>query len=1432
VGLFAVLLGCLLLGVVGLGVEGKLAPLSLEVPGTSAAEGESLAQSNFGDSSPFVVLVRGPAAAVDRQGVELVRSLRRQPEATVISPWDRGSLPALRPSPHKALVLVDYHVPLSEAMRDTVPELERVLAQRIRPPVVATQSGFASVSRALQEESLSATERAELLAAPLLVLVLLLVFRSVTAAAVPLAFGALTVFAGRGVLALLSSVMTIDALSLVVCTMMGLALGVDYSLLIVSRFREELDDGREPWAAASAARASAGRTTAFAGATLIVALLGSALLQPGSLLLSLATATGVVTLISIVVSVFAVPPLLALLGERINAGRIGRRRPGSPPVTVAGAAAAALRKPAVAAGLVAVPLVLLILPTLAFTTGAPGIDELPSSNPARASAETIDRAVGPGWEAPFVLVAATESGPITTRDHLAQLARWQRRIAAEPGVRAVIGPGPIARRAAPLRSLGSKLASEQGAGPSQLGRLGPGLRRAARAVEQLRGGIAEGAEGSGLLAEGSERAAAGAGLIASELGRAAVRGEAASGAIERLRDGSRRLADGQRKTAVGSLTLALGLRSLLPRVRGGELARARKLAHQLERAAASDPSLAPAADQARVLARTIALNRDEVRRLRAVAQDVNGGLNRLVPGGRRLEAGVDELSQAANGLSDGLQRLGDGAERLSGGLIQLQGGAGALQAGLSEGFHRSYPLQADLRRAGVRVSAVAAPLEVGARRLQEESPHLFDSGYFVLSALDGAPAQRRAEAGEAVSVDSGGQAARLLVVSTHPFNSEGSRRTGERLLADADGLAAEGGLRTGLTGGAATLNTYGEATLARLPLVIGAFILFTLLALVFILRAPLLALLAVCLNLASVAAAIGVMTLVCQIPAGYPLGGHPYVDTVGAGAIFGVTFGLSIDYAVFLIARMRERYEVDGDNRAAVAFGLEKTAGVITGAAAIMAAVFISFATAPIATVSQMGVGLTVAILLDATVVRIVLLPALMLMIGDRVWHVPPALDRILPGRNLLMSETRTSSDSNRDVPGGGTACRRDRACRGSADPRRIRRTPGAGLRARRHRHPAGDEGGAGGCPSRTADGRREEVRQGDLDLRLDGEADRRRPSPDRRRGPPRQVVRLPETAGVLPGADHRPAAPGACDQGAATDLALHPQRQSRQQRRARLRVQLLQLQVLEVRVIWPLTGRAFRAASSTLLLAAGLAAIGSGQAHGERAQHGNLILSLDGGLSPLALPRDRPAPVSLRLAGGLQTTDGTPVPRVTRVELGLPGQGLLDVHGLAVCQPRLLRNATPAGAIRTCGDALVGHGEIEAEIRLPNQRPFDIDAKLEAFNSRIDGRKAVILHAFSPNPPSVIVLPFVLRLHPGRFRTRLIADLPPSLGPWPHFTHFEVHLFRRYRYRGRTRSYISASCPIPKSNTAGFFSLAQASFLLDDGRQIGTGIARSCRAR
>ncbi len=1000
-GLAIVLAGCLALGALGIGVEGKLQPTSLTVPGTASARGQALAEHHFGNSSPFAILLRGPAAAIDRQGPRLVAALRREPSATVISPWDRGVVAALRPGLRRALILADFHVPLAEAMRHTVPSLEKTLEEHIHPPLEAIQSGYASVSRALQQESLGATERAELLAAPLLIIVLLLVFRSLIAAAIPLGFGALTVLAGRGVLVLLSSFVTVDALSLVVCTMMGLALGVDYSLFIVSRFREELAGGHDPREAALRTRRSAGRTTIFAGFTLFSAIFLSSFLQPGSLLFSLATALVIVTVISVLIATLALPALLALLGPRIDALRIGTRpRVGKRP-RVAVAAAAALRSPALAVALIAVPMLLLAAPALAVTTGAPGVGELSASNPARQSTEKIDSAIGPGWEAPFVIVAESPGGPITAPKRLALLARSQHRIASQPGVRAVIGPGRIVRAAAPLRGLGQRLTAGGAHGAGGLARLGPSLGRAAAVVGRLRGGIARAAQGSGLLGVGAERAGQGAGLLAGGLASAAGAGSQASTALGQLAKGTKRLAHAQRKASAAGFTLSLGLRSLLPTVRGNGLARARRLAGELESAARSNPELQPEARQAAIVERALSTTHEDLQRLSSTANSLNRGLERLASGGARLEGGTRRLSGAASGLRGGLMSLEGGARRLAAGLAELQGGAGALQRGLSGGYRRSYPLQAGLRRAGVRVTATVAPLARGVRQLRRDSPRLFNSGYFVLSALDGAPPASRALAGESVDLGGGGQAARMLVISTQALNTAGSRAVGARLIGDSERIGREGGMRTGVTGGAAILNDYGAATRARIPLVIGAIILITFLILVAILRALPLAALAVLLNLGSVAAAVGVMTLVSQIPAGYPLGGHPYIDTVGAAAIFGVTFGLSIDYAVFLLARMRERYEVDGDNAAAIAFGLERTASVITGAAAIMAAVFISFAAAPIATVSQMGLGLTVAILLDATVVRIVLLPALMLLLGDRVWWLPAPLDRVLPRVNV-----------------------------------------------------------------------------------------------------------------------------------------------------------------------------------------------------------------------------------------------------------------------------------------------------------------------------------------------------------------------------------------------------------------------------------------------
>jgi hypothetical protein len=247
---------------------------------------------------------------------------------------------------------------------------------------------------------------------------------------------------------------------------------------------------------------------------------------------------------------------------------------------------------------------------------------------------------------------------------------------------------------------------------------------------------------------------------------------------------------------------------------------------------------------------------------------------------------------------------------------------------------------------------------------------------------------------------------------------------------------------------------------------------------------------------------------------------------------------------------------------------------------------------------------------------------------------------------------------------------------------------------------------------------------------------------------------------------------------------------------------------------------------------AAALACLAIGVASAERSQRGNLIVSLDGRLAPLKLPRKRPAPVAIHLEGGLQTADGSLLPRVRRIELGLPGQGVLDTRGLPVCPQRLLRNTKPPEALVACGDALVGHGRLRALVALPNQEPFTTAADLRAFNGRIGKRRAVILHAYLDDPPTVVVLPFSIRPGSGRFGTALVADLGAALGPSVRFAHFQIELSRRFSHRGRARSYLSATCPIPKSNTAGFFSLARVTFTLPGGNRVGTSIARSCRAR
>ena len=149
---------------------------------------------------------------------------------------------------------------------------------------------------------------------------------------------------------------------------------------------------------------------------------------------------------------------------------------------------------------------------------------------------------------------------------------------------------------------------------------------------------------------------------------------------------------------------------------------------------------------------------------------------------------------------------------------------------------------------------------------------------------------------------------------------------------------------------------------------------------------------AIFMNLLSVGAAYGLLVLFFQDGAGARIFGFAKTAQIEAWVpllLFSVLFGLSMDYQVFLLSRIRERYDRSNDTKEAVAGGIGSTAGIITGAALIMVAVFGGFASGSLSAFQQIGFGLAVAVLIDATLIRIVLVPSAMALLGHRNWYLP-----------------------------------------------------------------------------------------------------------------------------------------------------------------------------------------------------------------------------------------------------------------------------------------------------------------------------------------------------------------------------------------------------------------------------------------------------------
>ena len=221
---------------------------------------------------------------------------------------------------------------------------------------------------------------------------------------------------------------------------------------------------------------------------------------------------------------------------------------------------------------------------------------------------------------------------------------------------------------------------------------------------------------------------------------------------------------------------------------------------------------------------------------------------------------------------------------------------------------------------------------------------------------------------------------------------------GIRRLRDDYIPAAFAGVNAEVLVGGGTAEVMDSVEIVRryVPLIMAAVLAASFLLLLIAFRSIVVPLKAVVMNLLSVGAAYGMVVLVFQKGVGSSLFGFQEVPVIESWIplfLFAILFGLSMDYHVFLLSRIKERYDQTGDNSGSVVYGLHSTASIITGAALIMVAVFGGFALGPLSMFQQMGFGLAVAVILDATIVRMVLVPASMELLGDKNWYFPSWLE-------------------------------------------------------------------------------------------------------------------------------------------------------------------------------------------------------------------------------------------------------------------------------------------------------------------------------------------------------------------------------------------------------------------------------------------------------
>jgi hypothetical protein len=219
----------------------------------------------------------------------------------------------------------------------------------------------------------------------------------------------------------------------------------------------------------------------------------------------------------------------------------------------------------------------------------------------------------------------------------------------------------------------------------------------------------------------------------------------------------------------------------------------------------------------------------------------------------------------------------------------------------------------------------------------------------------------------------------------------------------------------------------------------------------------------------------------------------------------------------------------------------------------------------------------------------------------------------------------------------------------------------------------------------------------------------------------------------------------------------------------------------------------------------------------------GNLVLKADGGVTPKALPKNKLAPVAVNVSGQISTADGTHPAALREVTIDFDKNGVVNTKGLATCREGQITSRPTGEAEKACKNAIIGSGRAVAEVAFPEQNPFQAEGPIVMFNGGTKGGKTTLfihLYAAVPAPTAIVTKVELTKIHKGRYGIHSVSKVPKVAGGSGSAISFKLKVQRKYQYKGKTQSYVSAKCPDGHFNA----NVLGAKFIDEDGIEPNTG--------